>query len=316
MFLAHPLGYLGKISYSNDIGGNVREKIEYALVKLLLGIAKVLPRRSLYSLVKALTLLVYRLDSKRRMLTVRNLAMAFPQKTKEEIESLSKEIYVELSKTITEILLMFIGKFDIDEAVINREEAEEKLAAIAGNSLNGVIVVTAHFSNWELAAHFLAKHGLPMLAIGRKGNNRLIDTEITIPFRNKYGNKATSKGNAMIAMAKRLRNGEAVGLLIDQKAGDQNSAKVDFFGTPAETTLSVAMLKLKFDPLVVPVFIAREEDGRYRMIINDPIAYTAEEIEDKEEKMKAMTAKYTEAIETVVRAYPSQWFWMHNRWRR
>jgi KDO2-lipid IV(A) lauroyltransferase len=307
---------LGKISYSNDIGGNVREKIEYALVKLLLWIAKVLPRRSLYSLVKALTLLVYRLDSKRRMLTVRNLAMAFPQKTKEEIESLAKEVYVELSKTITEILLMFTGRFDIDAAVINQEEAQKKLTQIIGNSPNGVIIMTAHFSNWELGAHFLAKHGLPALAIGRKGNNALIDQYITIPFRNKYGNKAISKSNAMIAMAKRLRNGEAVGLLIDQKAGAQNSAKVDFFGMPAETTLSVAMLKLKFDPLVVPVFIAREEDGRYRMIINDPIAYTAEEIEDKEEKMKAMTAKYTEAIETVVRAYPSQWFWMHNRWRR
>jgi KDO2-lipid IV(A) lauroyltransferase len=282
----------------------------------LLGIAKVLPRRSLYSLVKALTLLVYRLDSKRRMLTVRNLAMAFPQKTQEEIESLSKEVYVELSKTITEILLMFTGRFDIDAAVINQEEAQKKLTQIIENSPNGVIIMTAHFSNWELGAHFLAKHGLPALAIGRKGNNALIDQYITIPFRNKYGNKAISKSNAMIAMAKRLRNGEAVGLLIDQKAGDQNSAKVDFFGTPAETTLSVAMLKLKFDPLVVPVFIAREEDGRYRMIINDPIAYTAEEIEDKEEKMKAMTAKYTEAIETVVRAYPSQWFWMHNRGRR
>jgi KDO2-lipid IV(A) lauroyltransferase len=293
----------------------MKERVEYLLVKLLLGLARIMPKAFIFSMIKILTLLFYRLDKKRRQLTILNLARAFPQKSKQEIEKLSKEVYIELSKTISEILLMFIGKFDIDEAVINRKEAEEKLAAIAQNSPNGVIVVTAHFSNWELAAHFLAKHGLPMLAIGRKGNNRLIDTHITIPFRNKYGNKAISKGNAMIAMAKRLKNGEAVGLLIDQKAGDQNSAKVDFFGTPAETTLSVAMLKLKFDPVVVPIFIAREADGRYRMIINDPIAYTAEEIKIKEEKMEAMTAKYTEAIETVVRAYPSQWFWMHNRWR-
>jgi KDO2-lipid IV(A) lauroyltransferase len=155
-----------------------------------------------------------------------------------------------------------------------------------------------------------------MLAIGRKGNNQLIDRNITVPFRNKYGNKATSKGNAMIAMAKRLKSGEAVGLLIDQKSGDQNSAKVDFFGMPAETTLSVAMLKLKFDPTVVPIFIAREADGRYRMIIDEPVDYTAEEIESREKKMEAMTAKYTQAIERVVREYPSQWFWMHNRWRR
>jgi len=294
----------------------VREKIEYALVKLLLGMAKVLPKALIYSIMKALTLLVYRLDAKRRMLTIRNLAMAFPEKTEQEIEALSQEVYVELSKTISEILLMFVGRFDIDKAVINKDEAAKRLAGIAQQSPNGVIVVTAHFSNWELAAHFLAKHGLPMLAIGRKGNNQLIDRNITVPFRNKYGNKATSKGNAMIAMAKRLKSGEAVGLLIDQKSGDQNSAKVDFFGMPAETTLSVAMLKLKFDPTVVPIFIAREADGRYRMIIDEPVDYTAEEIESKEKKMEAMTAKYTQAIERVVREYPSQWFWMHNRWRR
>ena len=294
----------------------MREKIEYALVKLLLGMAKVLPKALIYGIMKALTLLVYRLDTKRRMLTIRNLAMAFPEKTEQEIEALSQEVYVELSKTISEILLMFVGRFDIDKAVINKDEAAKRLAGIAQQSPNGVIVVTAHFSNWELAAHFLAKHGLPMLAIGRKGNNQLIDRNITVPFRNKYGNKAISKGNAMIAMAKRLKNGEAVGLLIDQKSGDQNSAKVDFFGMPAETTLSVAMLKLKFDPTVVPIFIARERDGRYRMIIDEPVDYTAKEIESKEKKMEAMTAKYTQAIERVVREYPSQWFWMHNRWRR
>ncbi len=294
----------------------MREKIEYALVKLLLGMAKVLPKALIYGIMKTLTLLVYRLDTKRRMLTIRNLAMAFPEKTEQEIEALSQEVYVELSKTISEILLMFVGRFDIDKAVINKDEAAKRLAGIAQQSPNGVIVVTAHFSNWELAAHFLAKHGLPMLAIGRKGNNQLIDRNITVPFRNKYGNKAISKGNAMIAMAKRLKNGEAVGLLIDQKSGDQNSAKVDFFGMPAETTLSVAMLKLKFDPTVVPIFIARERDGRYRMIIDEPVDYTAKEIESKEKKMEAMTAKYTQAIERVVREYPSQWFWMHNRWRR
>ena len=312
--MIYPLGYLDKISYEN-MRIRMKERFEYLLVKLFLGLSKIMPKSFIYRMMKGLTLLIYRIDKKRRHLTIRNLTMAFPEKDENEILELSRKVYIELSKTVTEILLMFIGKFNIDEAIRNKEEAETKLHKIVQNSPQGVIVVTAHFSNWELAAHFLAKSGLPMLAIGRKGNNKLIDQKITIPFRNKYGNKAISKGKAMIAMAKRLKNGEAVGLLIDQKAGDQNSAKVDFFGMPAETTLSVAMLKLKFDPVVVPIFIAREDDGRYKMIIYESIDYIAEEIESKEEKMEAMTAKYTQAIETVVRAYPSQWFWMHNRWR-
>lgn len=293
----------------------MREKIEYSLVKLFLWLAKIAPRSFIYATMKGLTLLVYRLDKQRRNLTIRNLTMAFPEKTPEEIVLLSNQVYTELSITISEILLMFTGQFNIDGAIKNHEEAKEKLQEIAQNSPNGVIVMTAHFSNWELAAHFLAKHGLPMLAIGREGNNKLIDQKITIPFRNKYGNRATSKDNAMLAMAKTLKKGDAVGLLIDQKSGLSNGAYVDFFGTPAETTLSVAMLKLKFNPTVVPIFITRQSDGMYEMIINEPIDYVADEIEDKEKKLEAITLKYNQAIEGIIRKYPAQWFWMHNRWR-
>lgn len=293
----------------------MREKIEYSVVKLFLWLAKIMPESFIYMLMKGLTLLVYHLDKNRRTLTIKNLTMAFPEKTSEEIEALSKEVYRQLSITISEILFMFIGKFDIEKAIKNHQEAKEKLEDIAQNSPQGVIVMTAHFSNWELAAHFLAKSGLPMLAIGRKGNNALIEENITIPFREKYGNQAVIKSKAMMLMIKRLKRSGNVGLLIDQKAGQSNSAKVDFFGKPAETTFSVASLKLKFDALVVPIFIARDSEGLYEMIINDPIEYTADEIEDKDQKLEAMTLRYNQAIEDVVRAYPSQWFWMHNRWR-
>jgi len=293
----------------------MREKIEYSLVKLFLWLAKIAPQSFIYALMKGLALLVYRLDKNRRTLTIKNLTMAFPEKTSEEIEVLSKEVYRQLSMTISEILFMFIGKFDIEKVIKNHREAKEKLENIAQNSPYGVIVMTAHFSNWELAAHFLAKNGLPMLAIGRKGDNALIETNITTPFREKYGNQAVVKSKAMMLMIKRLKSAGNVGLLIDQKAGQSNSVKVDFFGKAAETTLSVASLKLKFDALVVPIFIARDSEGLYEMIINDPIEYIAEEIEDKEKKLELMTAKYNKAIEDVVRQYPSQWFWMHNRWR-
>jgi KDO2-lipid IV(A) lauroyltransferase len=293
----------------------MREKIEYSLVKFFLWLAKIAPKSFIYTTMKGLTLLVYYVDKSRRNITITNLTMAFPEKTPEEIVLLSKQVYIELSITISEILLMFTEQFNIDEAIKNHDEAQNKLQDIAQNSPNGVIIMTAHFSNWELAAHFLAKNGLPMLAIGREGNNKLIDQKITIPFRNKYGNRATSKDNAMLAMAKTLKKGDAVGLLIDQKSGRHNSIKVNFFGTLVETTLSVAMLKLKFNPMVVPIFIARQSDGMYEMIINEPIDYVADEIEDKEKKLEAMTLKYNQAIEKTIREYPEQWFWMHNRWR-
>ena len=302
--------------YVKDIGVQMREKIEYFIVKSFLALAKVMPISMLYACIKAITLIFYHLDSRRRTVTINNLISAFPDKSTQEILILSKEVYMELSKTITEILIMVTDKLDIDDMVNNIEEATATLDNIIKRNKKGVIVVTAHFSNWELAAHFLAKHGLPMLAIGRQGNNKLIDRNITVPFRNKYGNHATTKDHAMIAMVKTLKKGNTVGLLIDQKSGKLNSTKVDFFGSLAETTLSVAILKSKLNPEVIPIFIAREANGKYKIIINNPIDYMAEEIEEKEEKLTAMTAKYSDAIEEVIRQYPAQWFWMHNRWRR
>ncbi|MDM5262933.1 lysophospholipid acyltransferase family protein [Sulfurovum sp. XTW-4] len=293
----------------------MREKIEYAFVRLFLWLAKIAPTSFIYMMMKALTLLVYHVDKKRRHLTITNLAMAFPEKTPQEIVILSKEVYRELSKTITEILLMFTGKFDIDNAIKNREEVKEKLQELAQNSPHGIVFMTAHFSNWELMAHFIAKNGLPMIVIGRKGNNRLIESNITTPFREKYGNSAASKDKAMLSMMKKLKAKGNVGLLIDQKSGGSHSAKIDFFGKPAETTLSVASLKLKLDPLIVPVFVVRGSDGLYELVINAPVEYVADEIEDQQKKLEAMTLKYNQAIEDVVRKYPSQWFWMHNRWR-
>jgi KDO2-lipid IV(A) lauroyltransferase len=241
--------------------------------------------------------------------------MAFPEKTSEEIILLSKKVYTELSRTISEILFMFTGKFDIENAIKNRDEAKEKLQNLAQNSPHGIIFMTAHFSNWELMAHFIAKNGLPMIVIGRKGNNKLIETNITTPFREKYGNDAASKDKAMLSMMKRLKAQGTVGLLIDQKAGRSHSAKLDFFGQPAETTLSVASLKLALDPLIIPVFVVRDSNGLYELIIDEPIDYVADEIEDKEKKLEAMTLKYNQALEAVIREYPTQWFWMHNRWR-
>ena len=293
----------------------MREKIEYQAVKLLLWFAKVLPKSFVYGLMYWLTLLVYHTDTKRRLLTLNNLALAFPEKEEKEIERVSKEVYSELSKTIAEILLMFADRFDIDEAVVNKDEAIEKLQRAIQDSPRGIIAMTAHFSNWELLAHFLAKHGLPMLVVGREGNNKLIENNITQPFRKRYGNDTTTKKKAILSMVKRLKSGGNVGILIDQKAGGPNAVEVDFMGKPAQTITSLATLKQKLDPKIIPFFAARVANGKYRIIMQEPVEYNAQEEQEEEKKIEKMTAKYNEVMESVIRQYPSQWFWMHNRWR-
>jgi len=293
----------------------MREKIEFAMVKFLLSIAKILPKSMLYTLFKYLTLLVYHIDTKRQKLTKLNLSSVYPNLSQEEINHLAKQVYIELSKTITEIVLMFVDRFDIDDAIINKDEAIENIQKLLKQKGDkGLIAMTAHFSNWELLAQFLAKHGLDMLVVGREGNNKLIEEHITTPLRRKYGHDSVYKHKAMMAMFKKLKQGGNVGILIDQKAGHKNSVVVDFMGHKAETTTAVAMLQVKFDALVVPIFIARVSDGKYKFIMNEPIDKVCDD--DTTECLEKLTLKYNEVMGEVIDEYPSQWFWMHNRWRR
>ncbi len=277
-------------------------------------IAKILPKSLIYFKVKVIFLLGFYCLKSRRELTIKNLQKIYNLERNEAFEK-AKKVYLELSQSVAEILFMFVDRFDIDSAIINLKEAKEKLAALSSNVPNGIIVITAHYSNWELAAQFLASSGLPMLAIGRIGSNKIIEKEITTPFREKFGNRAIDKNRSMVAMAKTLKSGGNVGMLIDQKTSGTHSANVPFFGFDAPTTLSTASLKLKFDPLVVPISVVRKSHGKYKMYIDEPIEYKAGEIKEEKEKLFAMTAKYNAAIEHMIARDTNQWFWMHNRWR-
>jgi KDO2-lipid IV(A) lauroyltransferase len=283
------------------------DRIVYYLLKIFISLAGLLPRSWIYASIKAVTLAFYHMSKRRREITKDNLKKAFPGKGQDEIDRLSREVYISLSETISEILFMLADRFDIDDAVINKEEALDKLKMLEEEGTLGRIVMTAHFSNWELAAHFLAKHGYPMLAVGRKGDNQKIDQQLTLPFREKYGNRSVYKKRAAIAIMKTLKRGEIVGVLIDQKVSSADGVKVRFFGREVYTTSIVATMKQKLNVMVVPIFLPRVERGKYKLIVGDPIKEKSDIV--------TMTQCYNDAIEEVVRAYPEQWFWMHNRWK-
>jgi len=283
------------------------DKLAYILVKILITLSSRLPRSMVYFVIKMLTLAFYHLGKRRREITIDNLKQAFPSTNEEEIKVLAKEVFTELSKTVTEILFMVSDRFDIDEAVVNKEAALTKLESIKKVHPGAWIIMTAHFSNWELAAHFLAKHGYPMLAVGREGDNKLIDKNITIPFREKYGSQSIYKNKAGVSILKSLKRGETVGVLIDQKSDQKKGVKVKFFGRDVYTTSIVAVMKEKLDVTVVPIFLARIGQGKYELIVNDPVEETGDIVK--------MTQAYNDEMEDIIRKYPSQWFWMHNRWK-
>ena len=110
-----------------------------------------------------------------------------------------------------------------------------------------------------------------------------------------------------------LRQGELVGVLLDQNVSWQEGVFVNFFGEPACTNTGLALLALKTGASVLPVFNFRQADGRYRAVIGPeiPVIRTG----DKDTDVEKNTELFTSVIERYVREYPDHWFWLHQRWK-
>ncbi len=292
----------------------MRDYLEYFIVKNILFFTKFLPISFIYSLCKSLASLFFKLDKRRRILTLKNLHLAFPKKSESQILDLAYKAYESVAITLAETLLMYHERIDIDAMVANKEEILARMEHYLANT-RGKLMITGHFSNWELLAHFFAKHGHPTKNIARQGNNHLIDENIILRFRQRYGNTHIYKKNAIISLVKTLKQGEMTSIMFDQKASGPNTIKTYFFGREVDTIDIIAQLKRKFDPLVFPTFIARLPDGRYNVIMQDPVEYLGEDKTEPTVQIIAMSQRYNDILETLIKEYPEQWFWMHNRWR-
>ena len=288
---------------------------EYYAVKVFLFLTSLIPIGITYAFFKGLATLLYSFDKRRRTLTLANLKLAFPEKTDEEIEILARKAYESVAITLAETLLMYNERFDIDAAISNKDEMHARFETYLKSNPHGKLLITGHFSNWELLAQFLAKSGCPIKNIARAGNNKLIDQHIIQAFRGRYGNKNIPKKNAIVSIVKTLKEGGIVSILFDQKIEEAHSVPTTFFGYPVRTLNVIAQLKLKFNPDIFPTFIARLPDGKYKVYMLDSIEHEPKVDETVEQTTIMMTQRYNDVLEELIRQYPEQWFWMHNRWR-
>lgn len=288
---------------------------EYYAIKVFLFLTSFIPVGATYTLCKSIAHLLFKLDKRRRKLTLSNLKLAFPEKSEQEREQLAQKAYESVAITLAETLLMYNERFDIDAAITNKDDILKQLEHHLKNNPRGTILPTGHFSNWELLAQFVAKNGYPFKNIARRGNNHLVDEHIIQAFRGRYGNNHIYKKNAIVSLVKTLKEGGIVSMMFDQKIEDAHSVSTIFFNHPVRTLSTIAQLKLKFSPDVFPTFIARLPDGKYKIVMYETVNDSPAKNEITEETTTEMTQRYNNVLEELIREYPEQWFWMHNRWR-
>jgi len=176
----------------------------------------------------------------------------------------------------------------------------------------GILFYTPHFGNWELLVACAGLQGIIVTIIYRALDNPILE-DFVAWFRSFTGHKILPKGGAAGTIVERLGKGEMVGVLIDQNVSWREGLFVDFFGKPASTTKKFADIALRTGAPVMVAFSIRQPDGRFRLVFHEEVEIIR--TGDHERDLFDNTQKFTRLIEDVVRQYPDQYFWLHQRWK-
>mgnify|MGYP001609553143 CR=1 FL=1 len=286
-------------------------RLQYWLLRAVLGVLGSLPRSSARALGAALAFLVYRFHRRLRYVGQRSLELAFPERPAAEREGILRAEFRQLGWLLAEFAHFPRHTPQTIEEVIVYDGFENfERAAAAGK---GVLCLTAHMSAWELASFAHSLHGHPSAYVTRPLDNPWADALVN-RYRRLWGNVAIDRRNAARAVLERLRQGGTVGILIDQNVLPENGVVfTDFFGLPTATTTGLARFALRTGAPVIPAFVIWDEElGKYRLRF-DP-ALELPQSGDTEANVLAATAQFNQVLESYARRYPDQWPWVHRRW--
>jgi KDO2-lipid IV(A) lauroyltransferase len=259
--------------------------------------------------------LIYRFLPIRRSVVLRNLRRVFGEAAPAgEIERLAQAHYAHLARLLWEFF-WFPWVPDARRARMARVENLESLEAALALG-KGVIVVTGHFGNFEVAtAAGLASYPHAkgrFYFVRRPFKPRWLDDLVTRRFR-RAGFGVLPKEGGLEGILDRLAAGDLVVFPFDQHAARRDGVLVDFFGQPAGTFRSVAVLALSTGAPVVPASSWREPDGNHVLRFEEALAPI--EHEDTNEAIRLNTRAYNTALERLILRHPEQWWWVHERWK-
>ncbi len=219
-----------------------------------------------------------------------------------------KQIANEMWKNygMTFIEYLYLGNFKKSSAHIEIDGAEY-LMRVKKND-KPVIFVSGHFANFELMSMEITKNNIQLATIYRPLNNIFLNPFMEF-LRKKYVCKnQIKKGiNGVKETINYIKNNYSIALMIDQRVSE--GEKVSFFGKEALTTTLPAQLSFKFGLEIVPVFIERKKNDKFRIEFFEPIKPY-----DYENKIK-LTEKLNSILEKMITNNPYQWIWTHNRWK-
>jgi Kdo2-lipid IVA lauroyltransferase/acyltransferase len=289
----------------------MRRKLEYAAAWPFIKLLGLMPRRLSRAFGIGLGRAVYLLHLRLRRVGMRNLALAFPDKTEAERAIILRGVFTSLGRQLAELCQFPKYTLENVEQVVVYDGLENYDRAYARGK--GVLFLTAHFGAWELSAFAHSLHGHWLHVVMRPMDNEYLDRLIQ-SYRTMHGNKTVGKDDFVRGLLAAMKAGEVVGILMDTNMTPPQGVFVDFFGIPACTASGLARIALRTDAAVVPGFTIWDEAlGKYRLRFDPAVELVR--TGDVEVDIVANTQKFTKVIEDYVRKYPEQWLWVHRRWK-
>ncbi len=284
----------------------IKYLVEMGIIILISLSISLLPYTIAMRVGNILGLLFFYLWGSRRKIAIDNIKMTIG----DSHSIIAKEAFKNFGKSIVEVIKIYygLGRKIIDNVEIKGIENYN----LAKAKDKGIIFITGHCGNWELMALTFGIKVDKTSVVARQQNNPYINM-IVEKIRAKYGNKVIYKKGALKAILSDLKINKGVGILMDQAVLENEGCIIDFLGKPAWTTKMPALIARKTGAPVIPIFINRQAD---KHVINIYPELTLSTTTDKEKAIIEDTENFSRYIEDYIKKNPSEWLWIHRRWKR
>jgi Kdo2-lipid IVA lauroyltransferase/acyltransferase len=288
----------------------MQNKLEYIAFSFVAFLVRILGLNLSRKLSIIMALLFYYLIPIRKKTVIGNITLAFPEYSKRKVKKISFKCYRSFAITLVEILYM---------PNMTKEEIINSVTCTNPDSIlkeykknNGVILLSAHFGNWEYnAASVAVQINLPLLIVTKPQRNPYV-TDWLEKARTKWENEVVSLGLSIRQIYKELKEKNIVAMVADQR-GPADGIRVNFFGRKVSVYPGPALLSLRTGAPILYGIAIRQPDYSYKMTL---VEINKENLPDnEEEKIIEISQRHTSYLEGVMKQYPEQWFWMHKRWK-
>ncbi|CAH2030528.1 lysophospholipid acyltransferase family protein [Trichlorobacter ammonificans] len=262
--------------------------------------------------------LMHRLLTSRRRIAEENIARSLDHMraqpgwscTIPDAAGIARETFRNIGRSLVETCRLYHGRGDELIAAIEVRGREHYDAARARGK--GLIFLTGHCGNWELVALAYARlFNSSMSVVARRQNNPYLNRMVET-MRMHYDNRVIYKDNALKNMMAVIRRNGVIGLLVDQAVFPEEGSLIPFLGRPAWASKAPVLLARKTGVAVLPAFIHREGD-RHVIELHPELVFSGDA---SEEGWQQDVKRYSAAIEQFIVRYPTNWYWVHRRWKR